>query len=136
MLHVPVLRRGRPYRSLEVARLPHHRSREPFVEVSQANAGLIRRDLREQDAMRAPLLPLEVAEILERCRQAADRFAGAALPLGEATQTIDDYVVQVSATTGLPHVFVRRHVQRIANVLRGLPAILDGLTRGLDLAVL
>ena len=46
MLHLPVLRRGRPYRSVDVARVPHFRSREPFVEVSQANAGLVRRDLR------------------------------------------------------------------------------------------
>jgi acyl-CoA reductase-like NAD-dependent aldehyde dehydrogenase len=136
MLHIPALRRGRPYRSLEVARVPHHRSREPFVEVSQANTGLIRRDLRDQEAMRASLLAFGTAEILERCRRAAELFAGATLPVGDQSQAIDDYVVQVSATTGLPHVFVRRHVQRIANVLRGLPAILDGLTRGLDLSIL
>ena len=29
---------GRPYRSLDVARVPHYRTREPFVEVSQANS--------------------------------------------------------------------------------------------------
>ena len=45
MLHLPILRHGVPYRSLDVVRVPHHRTREPFVEISQANAGLIRRDL-------------------------------------------------------------------------------------------
>jgi hypothetical protein len=45
MLHLPILRYGVPYRSLDVVRVPHHRTREPFVEISQANAGLIRRDL-------------------------------------------------------------------------------------------
>ena len=46
MIHLPILRQGVPYKSLDVVRVPHHRTREPFVEISQANAGLIRRDLR------------------------------------------------------------------------------------------
>ena len=50
MLHIPVLRKGEPYRSLDVAKVPHHRTREIFVEISQANAGLIRRDLLDQAA--------------------------------------------------------------------------------------
>ena len=136
MLHIPVLRRGRPYRSLEVATVVHHRSREPFAQVSQANVGLIRRDLLDQEGMRAPLRALSTAEILERCARAAGIFLTAALPIGDDTQRPEDYVAQVSATTGLPHVFVRRHMERIAGVLRGLPAVLAGLTRGLDLAVL
>jgi len=136
MLHIPVLRRGRPYRSMETARVPHHRSREPFVEVSQANAGLIRRDLRDQAAMRAALREMTVADLIERCRQAADLFATGTLAVGDESQTPQDYVAQVSATTGLPHVFVRRHIQRVSGVLRGMPAVLAGLTRGLDLTVL
>ena len=58
MLHLPILRYGVPYRSLDVVRVPHHRTREPFVEISQANAGLIRRDLRSasQDAARRALI--------------------------------------------------------------------------------
>ena len=55
MLHIPLLRQGRPYRSLDVATAPHHATRQPFVEISQANVGLIRRDLLQQDAMRAAL---------------------------------------------------------------------------------
>ena len=136
MLHIPILRRGRPYRSLEVARVPQHRSREPFVEVSQANAGLIRRDLRDQEAMRAALLALSTADLIERCRRAADLFAGEPLDIGGEPQRPEDYVVQLSATTGMPHALIRRYIQRIAGTLRGLPAVLDGLTRGLDLAVL
>ena len=136
MLHIPVLRRGRPYRSLEVARVPHHRSREPFVEVSQANAGLIRRDLRDQDAMRAALREMKAADLIERCRRAADLFEAATLAVGDEPQRPADYVAQVSATTGLPHVLVRRHIKRVSGVLRGMPAVLAGLTRGLDLGVL
>ena len=34
MLHIPLLRHGKPYRSLDVVRVPHYRTREPFVEIS------------------------------------------------------------------------------------------------------
>jgi len=136
MLHIPVLRRGRPYRSLEVARVPQHQSREPFVEVSQANAGLIRRDLRDQEAMRAALREMPTSDLMARCRRAADLFAAETLAVGDQPQGPEDYVAQVSATTGLPHALVRRHIQRVSGVLRGMPAVLDGLTRGLDISVL
>lgn len=136
MLHIPVLRRGRPYRSLEVARIAQHRTREPFVEVSQANVGLIRRDLRDQATMRAALREMPAADLLERCRRAADLFATATLAVGDEPQGPKDYVAQVSATTGLPHALVRRHIARVSGVLRGMAAVLDGLTRGLDLRVL
>jgi hypothetical protein len=33
MLHLPILRHGVPYTSLDVIRVPHHRMREPFVEI-------------------------------------------------------------------------------------------------------
>ena len=55
MLHIPILRKGAPYKSIDVARVPHFKTRETFVEVSQANAGLIRRDLLDLDETRALL---------------------------------------------------------------------------------
>ena len=57
MLHLPILRRGRPYRSVEATRVPHFRTKETFVELSAANSGLVRRDLlpEGQAAMRAPV---------------------------------------------------------------------------------
>jgi len=55
MLHIPLLRHGKPYRSLDVVRAPHYQTREAFVEISQANVGLIRRDLLVADAMREKL---------------------------------------------------------------------------------
>ncbi len=86
--------------------------------------------------MRAALREMSTADLLERCRRAADLFATETLAVGDEAQRPEDYVAQVSATTGLPHVLVRRHIQRVAGVLRGMPAVLDGLTRGLDLGVL
>jgi hypothetical protein len=91
MLHIPILRWGEPYRSLEVARAVHYRTREPFAEVSQANVGLIRRDLRAQGAARAALSKFTVEELLAICARAARHFAEDELPLGEAGQTPEDY---------------------------------------------
>src|SRR3712207_74397 len=136
MLHIPILRRGEPYRSLEVARAVHYRTREPFVEVSQANVGLIRRDLRGQADARASLAKFTVEELLGLCARAARHFAEDELPLGDTAQAPDAYVRQVTATTGMPHVLVRRNLEKIRGVLEGMAGVLRGLTRGLDLRVL
>jgi acyl-CoA reductase-like NAD-dependent aldehyde dehydrogenase len=138
MLHLPILRHGLPYRSLDILRVPHHRTREPFVEISQANAGLIRRDLRSesQDLARRALASVPVRELLTMCAQAGELFERETLPIGDHAQTPEDYVRQLSATTGMPHVLVRRNMRKIANVLTEMPAILRGLTRGLDLSIL
>jgi acyl-CoA reductase-like NAD-dependent aldehyde dehydrogenase len=136
MLHIPILRRGEPYWSLDAARAVHYRTREPFVEVSQANVGLIRRDLRGQGESRASLSKFTVGELLAMCARAAEHFASDALPLGETLQTPEDYVRQVTATTGMPHVLVRRNLEKIRGVLSTMGEVLAGLTRGLDLRVL
>jgi hypothetical protein len=138
MLHLPILRRGRPYRSVEAVRVPHFRTKETFVELSAANSGLVRRDLlaEGQAAMRAPLEAFSAAELVPLCGRAAGAFVSATLPLGDQSQTAEDYVRQLSATTGLPHVLVRRNMEKIRGVLAGIETVLDGLTRSLDLSVL
>jgi acyl-CoA reductase-like NAD-dependent aldehyde dehydrogenase len=136
MLHIPTLRWGEPYRSLEAARAVHYRTREPFAEVSQANVGLIRRDLRRQAKARAALARFTVEELLGMCGRAAAHFAEDELPLGDTAQTPEDYVRQVTATTGMPHVLVRRNLEKIRGVLTTMRDVLSGLTRGLDLRVL
>lgn len=138
MLHLPILRQGRPYASVEKARVLHFRSRETFVEVSQANAGLVRRDLLEESqwAMREALAPFSSKELIALSARAARVFMEDALPLGEASQTSDEYVRQLSATTGLPHVLVRRNMEKIRGVLAEMETILAGLTRNLDLDIL
>jgi acyl-CoA reductase-like NAD-dependent aldehyde dehydrogenase len=139
MLHLPLLRRGVPYRSVDIATVPDHRTREPFVAVSQANAGLIRRDLLAQADAHAQLASLTVRELLAIARRAAEAFIGGELPLDPidgVTQSPDDYVRQVSATTGLPWVLVRRNMEKIRGVMAEMENVLSGLTRGLDLSVL
>lgn len=138
MRHLPILRAGRPYRSVQSIRVPHFRTKETFVELSEANAGLVRRDLLDagQEAMRASLDGFTTAQLVEISARAADAFVNATLPVGDEAQTPDDYVRQLSATTGLPHVLVRRNMEKIRGVLGGARTVIDGLTRGLDLSVL
>jgi acyl-CoA reductase-like NAD-dependent aldehyde dehydrogenase len=136
VVHIPILRRGRPYRSLDTVRTPHYRTGQPFVEISQANVGLIRRDLLDQEMARALMAGFTTRELFRMCASAAELFATAALPLGDATQSPEDYVLQVSATTGLPHVMVRRNMHKIRTVLAEMEAVVNGLTRHLDLRVL
>lgn len=138
MLHLPILRHGVPYRSLDVLAVPHHRTREPFVEISQANGGVIRRDLRaemQEEAQRA-LAAIPFERLLETCAAAAGHFLNDRLPLDVAEQSPEDYVLQVTATTGMPHVLVQRNMAKIAGVLREMRSVLRGLTRGLDLSIL
>ena len=132
MIHIPLIRKGEPYKSLDVARVPHHRTRELFVEISQANVGLIRRDLLDQSTGREKLMQFSTAELVDICSRAAGYFANDALPLGDDVQTREDYLRQVSATTGLPHVLAGRNMEKIRSMLAEMENVLNGLTRNLD----
>jgi acyl-CoA reductase-like NAD-dependent aldehyde dehydrogenase len=136
MLHIPILRKGEPYKSLDVVTTPHHRTREPFVEISQANAGLIRRDLLTQHESKQALTRFSTKELVEMSARAADYFLNDSLPIGDAMQSPQDYVEQLSATTGMPFVFVRKNMRKIFAALSEMQSVLDGLTRGLDLQLL
>jgi hypothetical protein len=45
MLHIPALRLGSPYTSLDKVDVVDHRSGETLVGVSQVNAGIVKRDM-------------------------------------------------------------------------------------------
>ena len=136
MIHLPILRQGNPYQSLDIARVPHHQTREIFVEVSQANAGLIRRDLGRQDIAVSSLQRFSTRELVNICSRAAEHFTNDSLPLGDSSQTPEDYVKQVSATTGLPYVLARRNMLKIKSMLASMESVLNGLTRNLDWEIL
>ncbi|MGI9068355.1 MAG: aldehyde dehydrogenase family protein [Pyrinomonadaceae bacterium] len=136
MIHIPILRHGEPYKSLDVVRVPHHQTRELFVEISQANAGLIRRDLRDQQQAREKLAALSTGELIDICARAAKSFANDSLSLGDEMQLPEDYVRQVSATTGMPHVLARRNMEKIRSVMAEAGNVLNGLTRNIDWEVL
>ena len=139
MLHLPILRWGHAYRSVNQVVTPHFRTRQPFVSMSQANVGLIRRDLLKQSEARALLLQIPVADLVKMAARAAGHFLNDTLPLDPESgsmQTPDQYVEQVSATTGMPFSNVRRNMMKVHGVLDKVEEVLGGLTRGLDLSVL
>lgn len=139
MLHLPILRWGVPYRSVNQVVTPHFRTREPFVSMSQANIGLIRRDLLKQGEARARLQAIPYKELVAMAGRAAGHFLNDTLPLdpeSNTTQTPQQYIEQVSATTGAPFSNVKRNMMKVHGVLDKVEEVLAGLTRGLDLSVL
>src|SRR5438477_12466951 len=136
MIHIPVLRWGEPYKSLDVDKVVHFATGEPLAEVSRANAGLIERDMRHAQRARDVLREIPVAELIQRIKKAADLYMEAELPLGNGTQTPDQFVRMQSATTGLPEHMCRANMKKNHFVLNQMDRILDSLTRGLDVDVL
>lgn len=137
MIHIPILRAGKTYRSLDLQPLPHFQSGETVAEVSQANPGMIARDLRNIADAQSALQQIPVTDLLEICKKTADQFLNATLPIDEnSNQSADDYVQQLSATTGMPASLCRANMGKIAHVLENMGAVLGGLTRGLDLSIL
>ncbi len=136
LLRLPMLRAGEPYFSLKTMTLTDIRDGSPVAEVSQAIPGIIARDLLRIADSRRALEALPVARLLAICREAGRRFLEDTLPVGEQEQTPDDYLEQLAATTGMPVVMGRLNMGKIFKVLDEMEAVLDGLTRGLDLRVL
>jgi len=136
MIHIPVLRWGEPYKSLDIDKVVHFGTGEPLAEVSRANGGLIERDMRHAGRAREVLREIPIAELIQRVKKAADLYVGAELPLGDGTQTPDQFVRMQSATTGLPEHMCRFNMTKNHFVLNQMDRILDALTRGLDLNIL
>ena len=136
MIHFPILRWGKPYKSLEVDQVVHFITGEPLAEVSQSIGGMIARDMRKAHRARDVLREIPIQELIGRASQAADLFMSAELPAGDGSQTPDDFVRYQSATTGLPEHMCRQNMEKLHHVLTSMEQILDALTRGLDLSIL
>lgn len=134
MWNIPILRSGQAYYSKELLTLRDYATGEPVAEVSQANAGLISRDLRRDVWSGFQSLPS--ADILDCLRQAAEHFMHADLPIGGQSQSPEEFVAAQSATTGLPHELCRQNMKKIEAAMTNTGQILDGLTGGLDLSTL
>src|SRR5437870_6646215 len=136
MIHIPVLRWGEPYKSLDLDKVVHFSTGEVLAEVSRANGGLIERDMRFARRAREVLREIPIADLLKMMKKAADLYTKGELPLGDGTQTPDQFVHMQSATTGLPEHMCRFNMEKNHFVLNQMDRILDCLTRGLDLNVL
>ena len=136
--HLPVLRLGRSYESLDKINVVDHRSGETLATVSTINAGIIRRDLQGVAKSRAALKKLSVTELIGVSAKAGELFLNGTVAFGDKghTQTPQQYIETLSATSGLPHVMVKRNMVKIHYALTNMKIVLNGLTRGLDLSIL
>src|SRR6266478_7173010 len=136
MLQIPISRWGEPYKSLDLDKVVHFATGEVLAEVSRANGGLVERDMRFARRAREVLREIPIKKLLEIVKKAGELYASAELPLGDGTQTPDQFVRMQSATTGLPEHMCRFNMTKNKFVLSNMDKILDALTRGLDLDIL
>src|SRR5437763_1097657 len=136
MIHIPVLRWGEPYKSMEIDKVVHFASGETLCDVSRANAGLVERDMRHAKRARDVLREIPIPDLIQMMKKAADLYMEAELPLGDGTQTPDQFARMQSATTGLPEHMCKFNMEKNNFVLSNMEKIFDSLTRGLDLNIL
>jgi len=136
MLHLPVLRWGQPYTSLDVDPVVHFATGEPIANVSRANGGLIQRDMRKASRARDVLREIPVDELIARVGKAGELYMNGTLPMGDGTQTPDEFVRAQSASTGLPERMCRANMKKNSFVLAEMRGILTSLTRGLQFDIL
>jgi acyl-CoA reductase-like NAD-dependent aldehyde dehydrogenase len=136
VLNIPILRWGRPYTSLETDNVVHFVTGATLARVSQANTGLLGRDMRLAQRARNVLTEIPISELIAMMKRAADLYLRATLPMGDGVQTPDDFAHQQSASTGLPEHMCKANMTKNHFVLSNMDKILDALTRGLDLNIL
>lgn len=136
MIHIPVLRWGEPYKSMEIDKVVHFATGEVMCEVSRANGALVERDMRHAKRAREVLREIPIAELLKIVKKAGELYAKAELPCGDGSQTPDQFARMQSATTGLPEHMCKFNMAKNEFVLANMEKILASLTRDLDLSVL
>ncbi|MCI0378849.1 MAG: aldehyde dehydrogenase family protein [Gemmataceae bacterium] len=135
-MHIPVSRWGEPYKSLDIDKVVHFGTGEVLAEVSRANGGLVERDMRFAKRARDVLRAIPIKQILQMVKKAGELYAKAELPLGDGSQSPEQFARMQSATTGLPEHMCRFNMEKNEFVLGNMDKILDSLTRGLDLDIL
>jgi acyl-CoA reductase-like NAD-dependent aldehyde dehydrogenase len=136
MLNLPIVRWGQPYTSLDQDTVVHFITGETLARVSQANAGLLGRDMPLARRAREVLTEIPIPELIGMMKRAADLYLKDALTMGDREQTPDEFARHQSASTGLPEHMCKANMTKNHFVLSNMDQILDSLTRGLPLEVL
>ncbi len=136
--HIPILRQGRVYQSLDTQVVQQLGSDEPAAEISFACADMIKYDLRNMAEAREALKAFSCDELVAITKKAGEYFLTADLPVGIGgdLQSPEDYVLSLAATSGLPHSLIRMNMKRLAGIFDEIDVIFRGLTRGLSWDVL
>ena len=131
-IHIPVLRLGRAYRSLDTQT---HTVADQTIEVSVANSGLIRRDLAQLPGSSEALRAIPCETLVGYMEKAADLYLHGNLPWGDddRRQSPADYAAALSQLTGLPYSLGRSNMTKVHAAMSNIRAVLAGLTRGLPL---
>jgi len=112
VLEIPVIRWGKPYDSLEKQEVVHFETGEVLARVHQANGGMLKMDKRHFQRARDALRQIPIDKLIEMAAKAGDLYLNAKLPLGNGTQTPEEFCRMQSATTGLPeHAMVIEEVR-------------------------
>jgi acyl-CoA reductase-like NAD-dependent aldehyde dehydrogenase len=121
---------------MDVDEVVHFSTGEPIAKVSRANGGMIQRDMRKASRARAALREIPIEDLIARVGKAGELYMDAELPMGDGSQTPDQFVRAQSASTGLPERLCRANMKKNRFVLAEMRQILTSLTRGLDLEIL
>lgn len=136
MITLSPLRWGRPYESLDHHDVVHFDTGEPIARIGNVGGGIVARDMKKAHKARQALLQFSTDDLIEKCKRAAVLFESADLTVGDSVQSVDDFVHQQSASTGLPEHMCRGNMSKNSFVLSHMDQILECLTRGLDLSIL
>lgn len=136
--HIPILRQGRPYKSLDVQTIDRLGTDEAAAEISFACADMIKYDMLKMSEAREKLKAMKSSDLIEITKKAGEIFLNDDLPIGVdgMMQSPEDYVLSLAATSGLPHSLIRMNMKRLGAIFGQVDDIFQGLTRGLDINVL
>jgi len=135
MLEIPVIRWGKPYESMDQSPVVHFETGEELAKVHQANGGIIKMDMRKAKKARDLLRQHSIEDLIGMCEKAADYYVNDELPMGNGTQTPEEFCRIQSASTGLPEHMCKFNMGKSAYVMKNMGKVLDALTRGLPLDV-
>ncbi|MDX1962161.1 MAG: aldehyde dehydrogenase family protein [Pirellulales bacterium] len=135
-MHLPVLRWGKPYDSLEKSTLTHFLTGEPIAQMSLANGAMLQRDMRFAKRARQLLRDFSIPDLIARLKTAGELYLNATLSVGDSQQSPEQFVKAQSGSTGLPESLARANMTKNHFVLSQMDRVLDALTRGLPLDIL
>ena len=70
--------------------------------MGRANGGMIQRDMRKAQNARDALTAIPISELIQRVVRAGELYMKATLPMGDGTQTPEEFIHAQSASAGLP----------------------------------
>ena len=100
--HISCLRMGKPYRSFNESEVKDYRDGSVKATLSQVNAGIIRRDLRDISRAREALSKFSTRQLIDISAKAGELFLKESLPIGDEghSQSAEDYLQTISSTSG------------------------------------